>query len=327
MNRLMKRHVLLLAAIALVAGCPTARPTASLVLSPSTPRPAASAAPSASPVAAPTPIPGETPTTLLAVGDIASAKSEGDEATSRLLDGLSGPILALGDLVYENGTAEEFATVFEPSWGRHKARIKPLPGNHEYNTPQAAGYFGYFGASAGDPAKGFYAFDAGPHWRVLMINSELELRIAASGAESLQLEWVEQELTAHRDKHVIAAWHHPRYTSGPHGDTTVMDPYWDLLVAHGAELVLAGHDHMYERFAPIGASDQRDDAKGLRSFVVGTGGATLYPLLDGVDAHSEAVEAETWGVLKLELYANRYAWEFVPVAGKTFSDRGEGACR
>lgn len=327
--------------LGVLAGCPTPRPSATLVLSPTSAAPSASGpsvgpsmaptvtpSPSASaaPVTVPTPVPGESPTVVHAVGDIAMAASSGDEATAQLLDTLAGPILTLGDSVYENGTASEFQQVFDPSWGRHKSRIRPVPGNHEYNTPEAAGYFGYFGAAAGDPGKGFYAYDLGPHWRVIAINSELEARFSGGGLESLQLEWLEQELKASAGKHVLALWHHPRYSSGIHGDSPFMEPMWDLLVAHGAELVLAGHDHLYERFAPLNQDGQRDAARGLRSFVVGTGGAQLYPITDGVGPNSEAHNDKTWGVLALRLYSNRYEWEFVPVAGQTYRDRGESAC-
>lgn len=332
MKRLMNRSLysaialgVLVSGLCLVAGCPTPKPNASLVLTPATSRPTAS--PSTAPsTTAPTPNPNETPMPLLTVGDIASAASPGDEATSQLVDGLSGPILTLGDHVYENGTPTEFAQVYDPSWGRHKSRTRPVPGNHEYNTPNAAGYFGYFGAAAGAPDKGFYAFDVGPNWRVLVINSELELRIAETGAESRQYDWIKQELESNAGKNVIAAWHHPRYSSGPHNDTPLMDAIWDLCVDRGVDLVLSGHDHMYERFAPIGKQDERDDAKGIRSFVVGTGGAERYPLLDTPDANSEVQNTDTWGVMKLNLYANRYTWEFQPVEGQSFRDQGEGLC-
>lgn len=336
----MNRHLLasvtvgaLVLALGILAGCPSTRHGATLVLSPTSTRPSI-AAPSVSPtpmsstapLPVPTPVPGESPTVVLAVGDIAMASSNGDEATAALLDSLAGPILTLGDSVYDNGTAAEFQQVFDPSWGRHKSRIRPVPGNHEYNTPEATGYYGYFGAAAGDPARGFYAYDLGPHWRVLAINSELESRFAAAGIESRQLEWLENELKASTGKHVLALWHHPRYSSGLHGDSAFMEPMWDLLARYGAELVLAGHDHLYERFVPIDQDGKRNDARGLRSFVVGTGGARLYPITDGVGPHSAAHDDKTWGVLALRLYSNRYAWEFVPVAGQSYQDRGESGC-
>jgi 3',5'-cyclic AMP phosphodiesterase CpdA len=321
--------LLLVVTLGLLVGCPKDRPSTTLVLTPATKAPVAvSPSPSSdvAPGGVPTPVPGESPTVALAVGDIVSASSPGDEATAKLLDSQPGAILALGDNVYENGTESEFQQVFDVSWGRHKSRIRPVPGNHEYNTPEAAPYYKYFGAAAGEPDKGFYAYDLGPHWRVLAINSELENRIAASGLESRQLEWVESELKANSGKHVMAVWHHPRYSSGIHGDNPFMDATWDLLVKYGAELVLAGHDHEYERFAPMDQNGKRDETRGLRSFVVGTGGGTLSPITDGVQANSEAHDDQTWGVLKVSLYSNRYTWEFLPIEGKSFRDQGEGRC-
>ncbi|MFL5760314.1 MAG: metallophosphoesterase family protein, partial [Thermomicrobiales bacterium] len=228
--------------------------------------------PTATPTRTPTPTPTATQGTgpdavLLAAGDIASCSSSGDEATANLLDGLKGTVATLGDNVYENGSVTDFANCYDPTWGRAKARTKPAPGNHDYNTPGAAGYFAYFGTAAGSPTTGYYSYDLGT-WHVIVLNSNISM---ANG--SAQENWLTSDLNAHPADCTLAYWHHPRYSSGAeHGSDPMSQAMWQDLYDAGAEIVLSGHDHDYERFAPMDASGAADQANGIREFVVGTGG-------------------------------------------------------
>ena len=260
---------------------------------------------------------------ILGAGDIASCPSTGDEATATLLDGLAGTVITLGDNVYNNGTELEFANCYGPSWGRHLARTMPSPGNHDYNTPGASGYYGYFGAAAGDPAKGYYSYEAGA-WHIVVINSNCAA--IGCGAGSPQEVWVRADLAAHPSVCTMAYWHHPRFSSGSvHGDTTAMQPIWQALQNASADLVLSGHEHNYERYAPQTAAGTADP-HGIVEFVVGTGGHSHYGF--GVpDANSLVRNSDTFGVLKLTLHATSYDWEFVPEAGKTFTDTGTANCQ
>ncbi len=261
---------------------------------------------------------------LLAAGDIASCSSSGDEATADLLDGLAGMVATLGDNVYDNGSSSEFNNCYEPTWGRHKARTMPSAGNHDYNTAGATGYYGYFGAAAGDPAKGYYSYDIGP-WHMIVINSNCS-SIGGCAAGSDQELWLRDDLAAHSTECTLAYWHHPRFSSGSsHGNSTAMQPIFQALYDRGADVVLSGHEHNYERFAPQTAAGAADAAYGIREFVVGTGGRSHYGF-DAAQPNSEVRDGDTYGVLKLTLHASSYDWEFVPVAGETFTDSGSASC-
>jgi hypothetical protein len=268
---------------------------------------------------------------VLAAGDIAGCDTGGDEATAALLDGLGGSVLALGDLAYESGTAEEFATCYDPSWGRHRNRTWPVPGNHEYETPGAAPYFAYFGAVAGDPGQGWYSFDLGD-WHLIALNSNCD-EIGGCDLDSPQADWLRADLAAHAAQAAgattdctLAFWHHPRWSSGDeHGSDPRTDALWRLLATAGAEIVLTGHDHEYERFVPMDAEGAAT-ADGLVEFVVGTGGRPLYAFATPL-VTSAARDNSTQGVLKLTLRSDGYNWEFVPVSATGFSDAGSAACR
>ncbi len=268
-----------------------------------------------------TPVIREAPK-LLAAGDVASCSSSGDEATARLLDTLPGPIAALGDLAYTNGTASEFANCYDPSWGRHKARTRPVPGNHEYNTTGAVPYYNYFGAAAGDPSRGYYSYQVGS-WHVVALNSNCSA-IGGCDRDSAQGAWLAEDLDMHPRSCTLAYWHHPRFSSNNHGDNPSTHDLWAILDEHDADVVLAGHDHAYERFAPQDA-DGNADPFGMRSFVVGTGGRSHYAF-ETVDANTEVQNDETDGVLELTLRPISYDWRFVPVAGQTFTDSGSAQC-
>jgi hypothetical protein len=264
------------------------------------------------------------PVTLLAAGDIASCASSGDEATANVLDAHpDGTVATLGDNVYDNGTASEFANCYDPTWGRHKSRTKPAAGNHDYNTPGATGYYGYFGAAAGDPAKGYYSYDLGA-WHVVVINSNCGAVSCAAG--SPQETWLRADLAASTATCTLAYWHHPRWSSGTtHGSQSMMGPIYLALYDNNADVVLAGHEHNYERFAPLNPSGAVDSARGIREFVVGTGGRSHYPFGSPITG-SEVRNNDTYGVLQLTLAATSYSWQFLPEAGKTFADSGTGNC-
>ncbi len=257
---------------------------------------------------------------LLAAGDIASCGSKGDEATAKLLDGLQGTVATLGDNAYGSGTASEYANCYDPTWGRQKARTRPAPGNHDYKTPDAAGYFGYFGTAAGKPGAGYYSYDLGT-WHVIVLNSNISMDVG-----SAQETWLTKDLAAHPAACTLAYWHHPRFSSGStHGSDAMSQAIWQDLYDNGAEIVLVGHEHNYERFAPMDASGAADSATGIREFVVGTGGASHYPFGTALPT-SEVRNSDTFGVLQLTLHDGSYDWKFIPVAGKTFTDSGSGKC-
>jgi hypothetical protein len=266
-------------------------------------------------------VPAE-PVVLVGAGDIASCSLDGDSQTASLLDTIAGGVFTLGDTAYSNGTASEFANCFDPTWGRHKARIRPAVGNHEYNTSGATPYYDYFGEAAGPRGKGYYSYDAGA-WHVVVLNSNCG--IVSCSANSAQAQWLAADLAANDAKCTLAYMHHPRFSSGNHGDETAVQPLWQIMYDNGVDLALAGHDHEYERFLAMRPDGTRDDANGIRSFVVGTGGIDLRSFARA-RTNSEVRQTGTHGVLKLTLDADSYSWEFVPVAGKTFTDKGTDVC-
>jgi acid phosphatase type 7 len=284
--------------------------------------PATVASPSVPPASAP-PV-TILPSVLVAAGDIAACGSDGDEATAAVLDGFADATVAtLGDNVYESGTAAEFARCYGPSWGRHTARTRPAPGNHDYATARASGYFGWFGAAAGDPAAGWYSYDLGS-WHVVVLNSNCGA--VGCGAGGAQERWLRADLAGSSAACTLAYWHHPRFSSGStHGSTGEMAPLWNALHELGADVVLAGHEHHYERFAPLDAAGRVDPERGIRSFVVGTGGRSHYGFAAALPG-SEVRHSGTYGVLALTLARGGYDWRFVPEAGRSFSDAGSGRC-
>lgn len=257
---------------------------------------------------------------LVGAGDIAVCRNSGDEQTASLIDGIEGIVFTAGDNAYPNGTADEYTNCYGPSWGRHKSRTRPALGNHEYNTFGAAGYFGYFGSAGGDPARGYYSYEAGP-WHVVVINSNISL-----SAGSPQEQWLRADLGANPTRCTLAYWHHPRFSSGvEHGSSTTPQAIWQALYDAGADVVISGHDHLYERFAPQTPNGDVDMARGIRQFVVGTGGGGLYEFDDPPARNSEVRYNSTFGVLKLTLLQDRYEWRFIPVSG-SFTDNGSASC-
>jgi hypothetical protein len=279
------------------------------------PTPAKTATPGVTPTS--TPVAGGDPV-LVGAGDISSCSSTGDESTAKLIDNIAGTVFTAGDNAYESGTASEFANCYNPTWGRFKARTKPAPGNHEYNTSGASGYYGYFGAAAGDPSKGYYSYNLGA-WHIVVLNSEIS---TATG--SAQEKWLRQDLAANPTACTLAYWHKPRFSSGEHGNTSSVQPLWQALYDYHAEVIVNGHDHDYERFAPQSPTGTAD-ANGIREFVAGTGGRSHYGF-SAIIANSAARNSDTFGVLKFTLHSNSYDWQFIPEAGKTYSDSGTAQC-
>jgi hypothetical protein len=261
---------------------------------------------------------------IVGAGDIADCKALGPAArTANLLEHVDGTVFTLGDDAYENGTPRQFADCYGPTWGRFKARTRPVVGNHEYGTAFATGYFNYFGAAAGDPTKGYYSYDLGK-WHLIVINSNCS-EVGGCKAGSPEEQWLRQDLAQHPAPCTVAMWHHPRYSSGEHGDDKSMRDIWQALYDANADVVLSGHDHDYERFGPQDAHSKADPVRGIRQFVVGTGGRDLYKW-EHKDTDSEVKNNETFGVLKMTLHDDGYDWEFLPVEGQTFSDKGSAKC-
>jgi hypothetical protein len=273
-------------------------------------------------VPAPPPPGGEV---LVGAGDIAVCGSSGDEATSNLLLNISGTVFTLGDNAYNSGSASEYTNCYDPSWGRVKSRTRPTPGNHEYGTANAAGYFGYFGSAAGDPAKGYYSYDLGA-WHIIVLNSNSSCTTISCAAGSAQEQWLRADLGANSKACTLAYWHHPRFNSGAsHGNNIAVAPFWDALYQYGAEIILNGHEHVYERFGPQTPNATPDATTGIRQFTVGTGGAGLYSFSSTIQPNSEVRNNTSMGVLKLTLRSGGYDWQFIPATG-TFTDSGSGTC-
>lgn len=255
---------------------------------------------------------------LVGAGDIARCGTPGAERTAALLDRLSGTVFVAGDNAYMDGSATEYRDCYHPTWGRHRGRTRPVPGNHEYQTPGAAAYYEYFGARAGPAGGGYYSYTLGP-WFVLALNSEVPL-----GDGSGQLQWVRGQLMANPTACTLVYWHRPLFSSGRNGPNRDMLDLWRVLYSADVDVVINAHDHMYERFAPQTPEGQPDPVKGIRQFTVGTGGAAPYPVV-GLMANSE-VTASVWGVASFTLRSDGYAWEFIPAEGYAFRDAGSGRC-
>ena len=268
--------------------------------------------------------------TIAAAGDIAcpvflprDEKSCHQDDTANLIDALAPTVVApLGDEQYDRGTLPDFAGSYQPSWGRFFSRSLPTPGNHEYRTIDATDYFAYFGAAAGDPNRGFYSYDLGA-WHVVSLNSNCFYVSCAAGSD--QEQWLRADLATHRTQCTLAYWHHPRFSSGPEGERPALEDIWDALYDAGADLVLVGHEHLYERFAPIGLGGAADPERGIREIIVGTGGRS-HSTFRKIKPLSRARNNATFGVISLTLHPASYDWQFVPEVGHDFTDSGTSAC-
>jgi hypothetical protein len=261
---------------------------------------------------------------LVGAGDIARCfrkpALETDAAkTAALIEQIAGTVFVAGDLVYEYGTEDEFKNCYDPTWGRFKARTLPAPGNHEYYSRNAGPYYAYWGSAAGEPGKGYYGVQLGS-WRVIALNSNID---AAAGSE--QELWLRNELRTYPAHCILAFWHHPLFSSGSEGNHPNMRDIFQALYEAGADVVINGHDHSYERFAPHDVQGRADPLRGIRVFIVGTGGGIPLGFLN-VSANSEVRQRDVLGVIKLTLRPDGYSWEFIPIEGQTFRDAGEGKC-
>lgn len=274
---------------------------------------------------------------FIGAGDIAYCAEERDEATAEVVDSLlrlypDAAVFTAGDNVYEDGTAQEYANCYQPSWGRFHDRTWATIGNHEYQLGNADPTFDYFGYRVGPRGLGYYSFDLGD-WHVVMLNSNTNY--VSTDAGSAQEQWLRADLAANTKACVMAVWHHPLMSSCAASEVErdlcfftedFVEPFWDALHEYGAEIVVNGHRHWYERFAQLDPDGNRDPA-GIRQFIVGTGGRSVgspsevHPL-----SEVQNDERSTYGVLKLILREKTYSWEFVPVPGKTFNDAGSGVC-
>ena len=261
----------------------------------------------------------------MGAGDISNCSNIEDTYTAYLMDSIDGTVITLGDDAYEVGSLQDFNDCYAPTWGRHLDRTRPVPGNHEYGSQGAEGYFTYYGDAATplEPGctrdcKGYYSYDLGA-WHIVALNSEIP-----NQAGSEQEQWLRADLAANPTACTLAYYHRPTFSSGRHGGGAAIDLY-RALYDYGADVVLVGHDHNYERFAPQSPSGQYEPERGIRQIVVGTGGATLRDF-DFIQPNSEVRDHETWGVIKMTLHPDSYDWEFIPIPGQTFTDAGSSPC-
>jgi hypothetical protein len=266
---------------------------------------------------------------LVGAGDIASCKNpEGARATAKLIEQIPGTVFAAGDLAYESGSATDFKNCYDPAWGRFKDRTRPALGNHEYVEPTAHAYFKYWGAQAGPAGKGYYTYDVGA-WHIVALNTNCYAKdLGGCGKGSPQETWLKEDLAQHPNTCIIAYGHHALFSSGvfqKHAVHPELKQLWQDLYAAHADLVLAGHEHSYERFAAQDPDGNADPEHGIREIVVGTGGRN-HDILGLATPNSEVQDWQTFGVLKLTLAPGKYTWEFIPEEGKTFSDSGSGVC-
>jgi alkaline phosphatase len=303
--------------------------------------------PACRPQVDPTPAPADAPAEVVAltgaailigVGDIAACDSRGDELTAVIVDSVlkadsvaqvENAVFTLGDNAYPDGSAQNFARCFTPSWGDPAKRImrtiRPSPGNHEHLTYDAAPYYEYFGKNAGSPSKGYYSYDVG-EWHAIALNSEIVVNGLFSDAErTAQLEWLAQDLKDNPKKCTVAYWHHPRFSSGWHGSDRRLASFWSILYDAGVDLVLSGHDHHYERFHPQTPTGVADSARGIVQIVAGTGGGEIRGLRDPLVPHSAARVQGHFGVVKLTLGAEEWRSAFLATNGGVYDASG-GKC-
>lgn len=306
---------------------PDFSPTPAVIVSPSalpTATPAHTSTPAAPP--SPTPSPTPTPAVLIGAGDIAVCGVDKDEKTADVIERQlilypQAVVMAIGDTVNESGRMVEYRSCFTPSWGRFLNRIRPVPGNHDLMTEQGAPYYAYFGAAAGAPGLGYYSFNLGD-WHIVALNSNCDQ--IACGSASYQARWLREDLQKNRQRCTLLYWHHPRFASGIQGSVGTVYHFWRIAYEYGAEVVVSGNDHHYERFAPQDPDGRLDLQRGIRQFVVGTGGAELRGW-GTIKPNSEVRHNHTHGVIQFKLYPDRYEWEFLPIGG-AFRDSGAGEC-
>jgi len=301
------------------ASGPTNTPT-------NTPTPGPTNTPTDTPTPGPSPTPTHTPSSdsvvFVGAGDIADCSGAQDEETAQLLDNIPGTVYTVGDNAYPNGTISEYNNCYGPTWGRHKARTRPAVGDNEYNSSSvAAGYFNYFGAAAGNPNEGYYSYNLGS-WHIIVLNSNCS-NVGGCDSNSAQGQWLQADLAANPRACTLAIFHEPLFSSS--GVDSDMRDFWVPLYATGADIVLSGHRHNYERFALQNPDGMADPGRGIRQFVVGTGGRS-HSSFGGILPNSQVRNNTAYGVLKLTLHPTSYDWQFIPIAGQSFTDSGSALC-
>jgi acid phosphatase type 7 len=298
-----------------VTPLPTAKPQATNTIQPT---PTATAVP---PTATPA------PAVLIGAGDVVVCGVDHDEQTAAIVEEQlalfpDATVFMAGDEVNESGRAVEYRNCFTPSWGRFLERIRPVPGNHDVMTDQGAPYYAYFGKAAGEPGEGYYSYDLGS-WHIVALNSNCD--VIACGKNSQQVQWLTDDLQKNQQPCTLLYWHHPRFGSGIEGSVGLVSSFFRTAYEFGAEVILNGNDHDYERFAPQDPDGNLDLERGMREFVVGTGGAELRGW-GTVKPNSEVRDNQTHGVILFELYPDHYTWNFLPSEGGVFTDNGSGTC-
>jgi hypothetical protein len=267
----------------------------------------------------PPPPPGQL--VLVGAGDIARCDNANGERTAVLLDQIEGIVFTAGDHVEPDAVPGGYDDCYGASWGRHKERTWPAIGNNDYYQGSAAGYFDYWGDRAGERDKGYYSYDAGA-WHIVVLNSNLKHAAAA-----LQEQWLRADLAANSKRCIMAYWHHPLFFTASVNRDLSVKPLWDALYEAGTALVVNGHRHHYERFAPQTPTGDLDPERGIRQFIVGTGGAGRSSLTNVIRAaNSEVLSSIAYGVLKLTLVPDGYSWEFISESKRYFADAGTGTC-
>jgi len=262
--------------------------------------------------------------TLVGAGDIAGCDFKQDRKTARLLGEIPGTVFTLGDSAYPDGTPAQFRNCYDPTWGTYKKRTRPAVGDQEYATSEAKPYFDYFGRPAGMPTRGYYSYDRGT-WHIVALNSNCK-EVGGCEWKSAQGRWLRRDLAKHPARCTLAYFHHPLYASGSNYDSPKVKPFWHILYDHHAEVILSGHAHRYERFARITPSGERSSARGIRQFIVGTGGKLGGSQKGPDEPRVQAKKIGAPGVLKLDLGSGFYRWKFVPVAGRNYTDSGRARC-
>jgi acid phosphatase type 7 len=262
--------------------------------------------------------------TLVGAGDIAGCDFNQDRKTAMLVSKIGGTVFTLGDNVYPDGTSAQFRNCYDPTWGKFKKRTRPLVGDNDYKTSGAKPYFDYFGKRASKPTRGYYSYDRGS-WHIVALNSNCK-EVGGCDWKSAQGRWLRTDLAHNPTKCTLAYFHHPLYASGNTLESPKVKPFWHILYDHHAEVILSGHAHRYERFARITPSGERSSARGIRQFIVGTGGAPGGSQKGPDEPRVQAKKMDAPGVLKLNLGSGFYRWKFVPVAGRHYTDSGRARC-
>ena len=271
------------------------------------------------PTPTPTPVPSQ-PATFVGAGDIGWCGTGGAEQTANLVRSINGQVFTAGDNAYMDGSLKNYTDCYAPSWGGFLIRTRPVAGNHEYDTDNLArGYYSYFGTAASPATQGYYSYEVGD-WHIIALNSAFPNGVGFGGA---QLAWLQADLAQNKAKCTAAIWHHPLFSSGPNGPQRYARDVWVMLYNANVDVVINGHDHLYEQFARQDPDGRPDPVRGIQQFTVGTGGAALYNFNPSPSLNSR-VRISQWGVIRFTLSSTSYTWDFIPVSGP--GDSGTEVC-